>query len=315
MRKEPTIQAVARKLCQGKYALKELGINQSFIRKMKDAGYRILSQESTQGRQYYIQQALQNPYVFLSGRSRNEQHVQWIELSDIHAGSLQFDEQGLRDTLQQAVDGGYKEAHISGDLCDGYKVYPGHLKNLRYWKAEEQAELLTEILLDYSLSYYAIHGNHDFSYVREGSPNPVSLIEKDMLKEGKHFSYLNGMAGDLVIYGTLKRLVHLDGGRVYAKSYPGQTYVRNLLDSHGENAWIAGKDYRLRFLQCGHFHTDVEFESAGIYLTHPGNYQFPNEYTVRRGLVGYQGCRFTSAWIVDGRIQKYRSTFIKPRRQ
>jgi len=314
MRKEPSIQAIARKLCQGKYTLKDLDISRAFIRKMKDAGYRILSEESKQGRQFYIQQSLQNPYFFVSGLSRNEQHVRWVELSDIHAGSIQFDEQGLRDVLRQATDEGYKDVHISGDLCDGYKVYPGHIKNLRYWKAEEQADMLTEVFLDFKLNYYAIHGNHDFSYVRDGSPNPISLIEKEMVREHRNFVYLNGMAGDLIICGALKRLVHLDGGRVYAKSYPGQTYIRNLLDSHGENVWIAGKGYRIRFLQCGHFHTDVEFESSGIYLTHPGNFQFPNEYTIRRGLVGYQGARLTNAWIKDGRVRKFCSTFIKPRR-
>lgn len=307
-------ESVARRLTKQHSTLKELGVSLDTIRQMRDLGYRIQSQNSSKGRVYYITTALENAAVFVSGRSAKPQVIKWMELSDIHVGSKQFDDKGLRSVLKRAVDEGYKDVHISGDLCDGFKVYPGHMNNLRYWKAEDQAGQLVEILSCYDLNYYACKGNHDQSYEKHGSPNPIALAENLMHSDDRHFVYLDSMAGDLVIGGVLKRMVHLDGGRAYAKSYPGQTYIRNLLDSHGEDQYVGKHKYRIRFLQMGHFHTDIMYEAAGIYCTHPGNYQFPNDYTIRRGLVGYQGSRFTDTIIQDGRVIEYNSKFIKATR-
>jgi hypothetical protein len=76
-----------------------------------------------------------------------------------------------------------------------------------------------------------------------------------MTREGKHFVYLNSMAGDIIIGGVVKRMLHLAGGGAYAKSYPGQVYLRNLFDSRGEDVWVRGNKYRLRFAQFGHLHS------------------------------------------------------------
>lgn len=313
---EDQMQKVAKKLCQGQLTLQDLKVDRKFIRDMKDAGYRILSHLNGKGKTvYYIQAAVQNPWCFIGPKTKNPQKVSWVEMSDVHAGSNQFDEAGLRQVLKQAQDEGIEDIHLSGDVCDGYKVYPGHMTNLRYWKAQDQADQIAAVLLAFAFRYYAIKGNHDYSFERYGSPNPVALIEQHFKAENRPFTYLNGYAGDLIIAGVVKRMVHLFGGRTYAKSYPGQTYIRNLFDSHGENVYINGKKYRLRFLQCGHYHTDISYEAGGMFVTHPGNYQFPNDYTVRQGLVGYQGSRFTRATIEDGHVVEYQSRFIRPKRK
>jgi len=295
--------------------LKELGITKTDIRAIKDMGHMVVHQASTRGRVYAIKSVNENNSLFISKASSKPHTEKWVELSDIHVGSIQFDEQGFRDIMKRALDRGFRNFHISGDLCDGYRVYPGHMNNLRYHKSEDQAEFLTEILLDYpKANFVAITGNHDFSYVKAGGINPISIIEKSMELEGRKFVFLNNFAGDLIIRGMLKRMVHLLGGRAYAKSYPIQTYIRNLMDSHGENVYVGGNKYRIRCIQAGHLHFEVAFESAGIRCTHPGNFQFPNDYTIRGGLVGPQGTRFTTVIIQDSRILEYTSTFVKPRR-
>jgi len=308
------LEKIAKKMTQGHFTLDELGTSMTEIRMLRDMGYQILNQAAENGRVYYIGSPDESPYLFVSKASRDTQHIKFLELSDIHAGSKMFDEQGLRDVLQRALDDGYVDAHISGDLVDGNKLYRGQQKNLRYWRCEDQADYLAEILMEYDLNYVAVKGNHDESYEKVGSPNPIRLIEMRMREEDKNFVFLDSMAGDLVIAGVVKRMVHLDGGRAYAKSYPGQTYLRNLFDSHGEDVWIRGNKYRLRFGQFGHFHSNIMYEASGVYCTHPGNFQFPNDYTTRRGLVGDQGARFTEFMIENRHIYEYSSKFVKPKR-
>jgi hypothetical protein len=308
-------EKLVRKMQKGQHTLKELGISFHDILHLRATGYNVSSQHTERGQVYYITLGSENVSHFISGLSPQENTEKWVELSDIHAGSKMFDEQGLRNCLYLACKEGFKVAHISGDLCDGKNVYPLHANNLQYFFAEEQAGVLASILSEFPLHYIAITGNHDRSFERDGNVNPISLVQQ-MINESKQakFTFLNSFAGDLVIQGTVKRMVHLFGGRAYAKSYPAQTYIRNLLDSHNEHVHIRGNKYRLKFLQMGHYHTDIAFEAAGIYITHPGNFQFPNDFTIRLGLIGYQGCRFTTVVIKNGAVLDYNSRFVTPRR-
>lgn len=302
-------------MAKGQHTLEELGITAKEIRALKDAGYRVEGQLSQTGKWIYsILTAAETSSLFISGKPKKgtEQEYRWVELSDIHCGSKQFDEQGFRDILKRGLAEGYTQAHISGDLHDGIRVYPGHEKNLRYHSMEDQQAYLAEILNDYPYQYIACTGNHDEAFVKHGGKNPCFELQTMV----PNFTFLNSYAADLIIGGIAKRMVHLDGGRAYARSYPGQTYARNLLDSSGENIYVQGSKYRLRFIQIGHLHYDVAFWGSGINFTHPGNFQFPNDYTIRRGLVGPQGARFTRAIInSDGQVVEYESKFVTPRRQ
>jgi hypothetical protein len=301
-------EKLAKKLIAGYFTTDELGCSLSDIRALRQAGYRVNSMIVKGKRVYSILTQSENPSVFISPKTKETQEFNWLELSDIHAGSIQFDSDGLIDILQRAQDAGITDVHISGDLCDGVKIYPGHMNNLLFWKAEDQAELLIEIFKEFPFNYYATKGNHDFSFEKQGAPSPLFLIEQEV----PNFHFLNSFAGDLIICGVVKRMVHGASGRSYAKSYPGQTYIRDLLDSQGEHVYANGHKYRLRFIQMGHYHSNILYESAGIFVSHPGNFQFPNDYTIRRGLVGSQGSRLTKTIIANGKVVEFASNFIKP---
>lgn len=309
---DPTV--LVKTMNRGQHTLEELGINRRIIRFLKDQGFHVEDHIGFDNKRvYYIIEAAETTSLYISGRPKKGQlaNLNWIELSDIHAGSKQFDERGLRNVLARGLNEGFTQVHISGDLHDGTRIYRGHDRNLRYHTAEEQADYLAEILSDYPYRYIASTGNHDVSFVHEGGVNPISLLAKEL----PNFTFLEAFAADLIIGGVAKRMVHIDGGRAYARSYPAQTYIRNLFASSGEHIWVQGHKYRLRFLQVGHLHFDVAFSEAGVEITHPGNYQFPNDYTVRRGLVGPQGSRFTTVTVDhDGRIVDYTSKFVQPRR-
>jgi len=301
---------LAKKLARGYFTLEELGVKLADVRRLKDKGYRVRSY-SNGGKTYYSTLvASENVSLFLSGKKREATTYAWVDMADVHVGSKHFDETGLRDVLHRAVEEGFKEVHIAGDLCDGYRVHRTHLAELRFWTAEEQADLATEIFSDYPLAYYAIRGNHCASFEALGSPNPLQLIQERM----KDFTYLPTACADLIVGGVAARMVHLGGGNAYAMSYPGQVYLRNLFNSVGKNVWANGKKYRLRFLSCGHLHSSVEYESAGVFVTHPGNFQFPSDFTVRKGLVGPQGARFVRTVIEGDRVIEFSSRFTRPRR-
>jgi hypothetical protein len=300
---------IVRKMLSGRFTLKQLGLTLRDIRKLKDEGHRVQSQKMGSEIYYYITTGQEMSSLFISGESPQPVEVKWVELSDLHFGSIQHDSEGLKRVLQRAVDEGFKDVHVSGDVVDGLHVYRGHMTNLRYWKAADQANYAAEVLSQFPLKYIAIKGNHCYSFEMDGSPPIGTLISQAM----DNYTYLNSFAADLIICGVVKRMIHGMTGRTYAKSYPGQTYIRDLLDSQGEHIYVQGHKYRLRFLQIGHFHSDISYESAGILVTHPGNFQFPNDYTIRRGLVGSQGCRFTTAVIKAGRVLEYSSKFVKPR--
>ncbi|MFA5185342.1 MAG: metallophosphoesterase [Patescibacteria group bacterium] len=302
------MDTLARKLAKGYWTLEDLKVRYADIRRLTDKGYRVHSYKVSGKTYYSILAESENVSLHLSGATPDAKHYKWLELSDLHAGSKQFDELGLREILGKAVKDGYKMCFIAGDLHDGTHIYPGHMVNLRFFSAEDQANLLAEILMDYPLHYYATTGNHDYSFEKEGGVNPCHLLQEKV----QNFVYLPYFAADIIIGGVLRRQIHGATGRAYALSYPGQTYIRNLLDASGEHAYVKGKKYRLRFIQLGHFHSVIHYESAGIQVTQSGNFQFPNEYTVRRGLVGPQGGRFVDVVIQNGQILSYNSRFEKP---
>lgn len=301
---------LAKRLARGYFTLEQLGVKLADVRRLKDKGYRVRSYRRDGDTFYSILTANENVSLFLSRMTRKAVEYRWVEMADVHIGSNQFDETGLRDVLHRAEDQGFTEVRLAGDVCDGFKVHRTHLSELRLWRAEEQADLATEIFSDYRMDYYAIRGNHDLSFEAQGSPNPIALIQNAL----PNFVYLPSACADLIIGGVVARLIHLSGGNSYSMSYPGQVYLRNLFNSVGEHVWVNGEKYRLRFLQCGHLHTNILYKSAGIYVSHPGNFQFPSDFTIRKGLVGPQGCRFVRATIQSGQVISYSSDFVEPRR-
>jgi len=304
-----TEKQLIRKLKSGYFTLKELGVKSIAITALRNKGFRIVHRGHNRSKKYSMLIGNESLSLFVSKKSRKVQEVRWCELSDLHAGSKQFDREGLRHVLQVAYDQGYTDVHISGDLCDGVGVYRGHATNLRFWSAQEQADELIDIFNDFPMRYIATKGNHCYSFELKGGTNPIQLIAEQV----ENFTFLDTFAADLIICGVVKRMVHGASGRAYALSYPGQTYVRDLLNSSGEDVWLNGRKYRLRFIQMGHYHSFLTYESAGIIISHSGNFQFPNDYTLRKGLVGPQGGRLVKALIKNGKVLEYTTSFIKPR--
>ena len=97
-------------------------------------------------------------------------------------------------------------------------------------------------------------------------------------------------------------MVHLAGAGAYAFSYAMQVYMRNLADCDALSVEIEGVVYDLKIVLAGHTHRMGKIPSNGVDCFYLGNWQLPNSYTLRKGLVGKQGGIIADITICDGEI-------------
>jgi len=302
------------RLMQERKTLKQLGASALQVKGIKDKGYNVKTELIGNRTYYWIKDVADiESQILISPRSSKLEKLSWAEISDIHAGSTHHDKKGLDWFLQEVMDRGIRHVHISGDMVDGNKVYPGQNNWLKYWRQEDQINELCDTLSKYPFDYYAIDGNHDFSWNRVGAPKVGKLVAERI----KNFTYMPGKTenvfrGDLVIAGVMKRLVHpwSNSGRgTYALTYPAQTYLRNVFQG-GLEFEIRDKKYKMQLLQYGHLHYEIEFTTFGVKVTHPLCFQKGNDYTEGKGLGGKTGGRLTYITVQDGEILDYDSKVL-----
>lgn len=295
--------------------LKQLGLKITDLREIKKLGYNIKADTNKGNTYYWIKDTDEkNGAVIISPKSSKLETLIWAEISDTHAGSQYFDPKALDLFLKIAEEEyGIKHVHHSGDLVDGVGVYSGQQNWLKYWRQTDQVDCLAEVLNKHKLDYIVIEGNHDFSWIRRGAPRVGELLKQRV----PNLIYLPAKSdkvvrGDIVIAGTLKRIVHpwSAGGRTaYAMSYPAQTYLRNVFQ-HSQEIEVRDKKYKLSFLQYGHLHYDMELTTFGVHCTFPMSFQHGNDYTEGMGLGGKIGGRITKVTVQDGEILDYDSKSI-----
>ncbi|VVB83876.1 DNA polymerase II small subunit [uncultured archaeon] len=300
-----------------RYCLEELKIKKKDIEELKKRGYNVKSDTIENISYYWIKMMdTENHYIF-SPKNPQETEVRWAEVSDIHAGAKTFDSRGLRWFLNEIKNRGIKYIHNSGDTVDGKHVYPGQSNYLKYYSEEDQVKCLADIIGEFEsdFKWIVIDGNHDMSWIKEGAPSPNKLLADKV----KNVIYLPGagadkvVRGDIIIEGVMKRMIHpwSNSSRgVYAKSYPSQIYLRNVMEN-GTQFEIKGKKYFMRLLQVGHYHTDMLFQTFGVHVTHPLSFQKPNDFTEGKGLVGPRGGRITELKIKNGEIIYYDSKVLE----
>jgi len=258
---------------------------------------------------YFIQtKSTTNSVIVVGEKTRYKVSKKILCISDTHGGSKYFNKTGLNQILDIAYnDYGVTDCFHSGDLVDGFGVYPGQLNDLKYWKEDDQVADIAEVLVKFPFNYYIISGNHDAIWEKKGSPNSVNLLAKDV----PNVIASSEVMADILYYGLLFRLIHGDGGGAYAITYPLQKYLRNLLGGGGLTIPINGVDYPLSVLQFGHTHRLVLEEEYDVVGFCPGNFLYPTSYTTRKGLVGPHGGWILDLDICDGEIVRFTSHKLK----
>lgn len=273
----------------------------SFIlRALEAKGIPVQTEGKGADKTYYVADMRYQPsYHVISPASSTFIELNFGVMSDTHAGSYQFDGEGLEECMEKALQEDIDFFTHSGDLLDGYKVYRGQLNNLKVWKVEDQVEILAEVLDNSPIPIYGIGGNHDDSYTKQNGVRPSRLLSQQV----QNYIDLGDYEADLVVEGLDVRLLHGAGGSAYARSYPSQKYLRNLADGGVSNL--------PDILLLGHYHTSMVFKSHGVNVIHPGNFQKPNDFMVRRGLTGGRGLYVVKLEAQYGEILSMETKFIK----
>ena len=149
-------------------------------------------------------------------------------------------------------------------------------------------------------------GNHDFSFTKRVGAKPLAILESKI----DNFKNLGDLRADIVYKGIKIRLLHGGSGRAYARSYPSQTYLRDLFGG------LEREDLKNtpHMLLLGHYHTMYVGKDHGMFVVQAGSFQdSDNEYCLRKGLTGPNGLYIVNLDYKDGEIQEFQTKFIQPK--
>jgi len=214
-------------------------------------------------------------------------------ISDTHFGALGEGIKQLESMYDDFVDAGVTQVFHGGDLVDGERVYRGHNRYLKIHGFQSQAiHTINNFPERDGITTHIIAGNHDLSFYLASGADIVDYIchnREDLEYSGMYYARFQE--------GRFKLdMLHPSGGGFYSKSYGIQKWIReNELPS--TYADIMG---------FGHWHRHGYFEDHEIECIMAGGFQSPNEYHIRRGLVGEMG-----GWIIELDREKSRLYGIK----
>lgn len=209
------------------------------------------------------------PTFFIS--DDNNSKFSFLDLSDIHFGHSEFKESMLRAKLQEAIDRGVVHVFIAGDIFEGI------FKNVSYEEAlaieYKQLDMAYNVFKDYNLNYYAINGNHDYTFEFYGLHNPIDLLKTKLRRIGINFNFFDVYMMDFIIAGVAKRVMHIEK---YRRPQTGFCVTERISRFTDEELIVryAGKDYPVRFFTCGHIHINMSLydEERHIYISQPGSF-------------------------------------------
>ena len=217
------------------------------------------------------------PVFYISGAEETE--FKFFDLADVHIGHANFDEDSLRKRLDFAKECGVERVFIAGDLFEG-------CCNSCEAKYLDQLNQAFSIFKDYPFIYYAINGNHEYSFEQAGFPNPLRQLGLMLEGQGIDFKYFDAYLMDFIVCGVVKRLMHVEKQdfnkrRIFPvlklKSFEKDNMLQNTYE---------GNSYPVRFFLVGHIHVNVQmfYSRRKIYISQAGSF-IHNEPLEDRGNV------------------------------
>lgn len=268
-----------------------------------------VTSKNKRGILYFINTTPQAGNVhIISEADEKERLMKFASISDTHFGSKYHLSDAFHEAMSRVEDWGYTCVYHSGDICDGLGVYKGQLMDLKVTSIEDQTDMVAEAFSRHpKLEFRGILGNHDLKYTEASGVRVGSLLE------GKcdNFKDLGDIEADVIYHGIRIRLLHGFSGRsTYAKSYPVQTYLRNLFGGL-EREVLTDLPH---ILLVGHHHTFVVMKDHGIYVIQPSSFQDPNNsFCKRQGLTGPNGVVLVNITYSNGQISDFDTQFFQPK--
>ena len=227
---------------------------------------------------------------------------------DFHFGSKSVQITPLNEFCELARKKSVKHMFIPGDIVAGYNVYPGQVFDLYAISSEEQEKSVVTNL-PYGFEWYALGGNHDYSFIRRGGGhNPLLTISS--LREDFH--YVGFDEADVpILPGVDLKMWHPSGGVPYSISYRLQKGVEQVAFDELTSI-VRGVKSRptIRFILSGHLHIQMQAMFGSIFGTQCGCFEGQTNYLKRKGLVPHVGGYIIEALIgKNGLLKNFEAKF------
>lgn len=246
--------------------------NISAIKKIaQDSGYEILQRK--EGKTKFVRFRMNTiPTIFVT----SEKNVKFLCISDLHIASTLINKEKIKCVLRKAKKMGVKYVFISGDLCDGIQMGRRHEESITTAISEQQANEVVEILKAYDFKYFAIGGNHDFSFDLDGQQNPLRIVEAKMKEMGRFFKFIPSFCASLIISDFALKLVHIDSSFAHCDTKePCIQYFEKTILKRPLEIKHTGKSYPLKIVQIGHMHShflkNYKLKQLNFYILQPGS--------------------------------------------
>ena len=206
------------------------------------------------------------PIYFISGSDQKE--FRFMDIADVHIGNAHFDEKALRNKLRYAVYSGVNQVFIAGDLFEG--ICNDNCE-ITY---SSQIEYAFNIFKDYPLHYYAINGNHDYSFEQRSLPNPIKTLSIRLKEIGINFEYFDTYLMDFIICGVIKRVMHVERQDFSKKSIFATLKLKQFDEDGMLLNTYEGNTYPVRFFQVGHIHVNVQmyYSKRKVFISQSGSF-------------------------------------------
>jgi len=217
-------------------------------------------------------------------------------VSDPHFGSNAVQITALNEFAEICRKKGVKHILCPGDVVAGYNVYRGQLFDIYAMTAEEQEASVIRNLPK-GFEWYAIGGNHDYSFIKNGGGhNPLLSIAS----EREDFHYLGYDEADVPLLDNVTaKLWHPSGGVPYSLSYRLQKGVEQVaLTELSSITQSPESKPTTRFVFCGHLHIEVQAMFGPIFGACCGTFEGKTNYLKRKGLAPAIG-----GWIIQADLK------------
>jgi predicted phosphodiesterase len=214
-------------------------------------------------------------------------HLRIGIVSDTHGGSKFEQLSALRRFYAYADEREVDFFIHAGDFVQGsHKMHRGAEHELHVFGADAQTAYVarTYPVSQRRVPTYAISGNHDDSFLKDGGVNVVRNLaaqREDIVYVGQDAAYLT--IGNLRAY-----IVHPDGGGAYAKSYKPQKIAESL-----------PADKNLALVLIGHYHVWGSFKHQRAYAFMLPCFQSQYSWLARKGLHPDIGGVIVDLWLDD----------------
>jgi len=228
--------------------------------------------------------------------------------SDIHFGSKACQLTALNEFCHICRKNNVKYMFVPGDLCAGFNVYPGQQFEVYAQSAEEQ-EASVIVNLPVGFEWYAIGGNHDYSFIKRGGGHNVMLAIESQRKD---FHYVGFDDADVpILPGVDLKMWHPSGGVPYSYSYRMQKGVEQITYTELANISRNVKEKpSVRFLLAGHLHIQMQAMFGSIFGMQCGSFEGQTGYLKRKGLYPVVGGYIVKADITkDGLLRNFSAKF------